>query len=81
VSLTVFDDGDIVTLSSHCLSSPAENPHHFGGWICCRVHVERGMRIPFIERPVTVQLVTMEFLFDLGGTVLQIVTVNFVVGP
>jgi len=39
------------------------------------------MRIPFIERPVTVQLVTMEFLFDLGGTVLQIVTVNFVVGP
>jgi hypothetical protein len=24
VSLTVFDHGDIVTLSSHCFSSPAE---------------------------------------------------------
>jgi hypothetical protein len=81
VSLTVFDHGDIVTLSSHFLLSPAENPHHFGGWICCRFHVERGMRIPFIEIPVTVQLATVEFSFDLGGTVLQIVTVKFVVGP
>jgi len=44
VLLTVFDHGDIVTLSSYCLSSPAEDPHHFGGWICCSVHVERGKR-------------------------------------
>jgi hypothetical protein len=42
VSLTVFDLGDSVTLSSHFFSSSPEDPHHFGGWICCRVYVERG---------------------------------------
>ena len=51
VSLTVFDRGDSGTLSSHCLSSPAKDPHHFGGWISCRVHVGRGKR-PFSYGPV-----------------------------
>ena len=49
VSLTVFDRGDSVTLSSRCLSSPAEGSHHCGGWICCHVHVERGKRPYFYE--------------------------------
>jgi hypothetical protein len=53
VSLTVFDHGDGVTHSSHCLSSPAKDTHSFGGWICCRVHVEHGKR-PFSYEPVNI---------------------------
>ena len=68
VSSTVFDNGDIVTLSSRCLSSPAKPPHHFGGWICCRVHVKRGKRRPLSESSLTVQLVNMKFSDDLGCT-------------
>ena len=67
VSLAVFDRGDSVTMSSGCLSSAAEVPHHYGVRICCRVHVERGKRRPFSESPLTVQLVTVEFSDDLSG--------------
>jgi len=65
VSLTVFDHGDGVTHSSHCLSSPAKDTHSFGGWICCMAawSMERDR---FLMSPLTLQILTVEFTVDLG---------------